>query len=194
MTMTILLILQVLMAIALIALILVQRGRGADTGAAFGSGASSTVFGARGSASFLSRSTSILAILFFSNCFVLSYFAGKTTQPKSVMEQAAGSGTALEEALKKAVDDATKNAQTSQPAPTSNSEVPSAPTSGGSSEVPTAPSTNSGSEAPAAPATSSSSSEVPSAPASSATEAPAVNADASPAAPPASPAPTAPAN
>jgi preprotein translocase subunit SecG len=172
----------------------VQRGRGADTGAAFGSGASSTVFGARGSASFLSRSTSILAILFFSNCFVLSYFAGKTTQPKSVMEQAAGSGTALEEALKKAVDDATKKAQTSQPA--SNSEVPSAPSAGGSSEVPTAPSTNAGSEAPVAPATPASSSEVPSAPTTSATEVPAVNADAPPAAtaPPASPAPTAPAN
>jgi preprotein translocase subunit SecG len=133
MTMTILLIVQVLLAIALIALILVQRGRGADTGAAFGSGASTTVFGARGSASFLSRSTSILAICFFSNCFLLSYFAGRTVQPKSVMEQAAGSGTALEEALKKAVNDATEDA--------TKSEVPSVPatpdTVGGSSEVPT---------------------------------------------------------
>jgi len=87
MSMAIMLMVQVLMAIALIALILIQRGRGADTGAAFGSGASTTVFGARGSASFLTRTTSVLAILFFSNCFVLSFLAGKSVKaPTSVMD------------------------------------------------------------------------------------------------------------
>jgi preprotein translocase subunit SecG len=87
MSMTIFLMVQVLLAVALIALILIQRGRGADAGAAFGSGASTTVFGARGSASFLTRTTSILAILFFTNCFVLSYLAGRmVTTPKSIME------------------------------------------------------------------------------------------------------------
>lgn len=149
MTMTILLIVQVLLAIALIALILVQRGRGADTGAAFGSGSSTTVFGARGSASFLSRSTSILAICFFSNCFVLSYFAGRTVQPKSVMEQAAGSGTALEEALKKAVDDASKAAASKSEVPA----VPAAPATGGdTSEVPTIKTEAAPEQAAAAPA------------------------------------------
>lgn len=87
MSTTIMLMVQVLMAIALIALILIQRGRGADTGAAFGSGASTTVFGARGSASFLTRTTAVLAILFFSNCFVLTFMAGKAVKtPTSVMD------------------------------------------------------------------------------------------------------------
>ncbi len=55
----------VLIAIAMIALILMQRGAGADAGSGFGGGASATVFGARGSANFLSRSTAVLAGLFF---------------------------------------------------------------------------------------------------------------------------------
>lgn len=84
---TILLVLQVLLAAALIALILIQQGRGADTGASFGSGASTTVFGARGSASFLSRTTAVLAILFFSNSFLLAYLSTRTVQTKSLMEQ-----------------------------------------------------------------------------------------------------------
>lgn len=58
-------VLYVLIAIAMVALILLQRGAGATAGAAFGAGASGTVFGARGSASFLSRSTAVLAALFF---------------------------------------------------------------------------------------------------------------------------------
>ncbi|MCG3200474.1 MAG: hypothetical protein NFCOHLIN_00329 [Gammaproteobacteria bacterium] len=102
MSMTILLIVQILLAISMIALILIQRGRGADAGAAFGSGASSTVFGARGAASFLTRTTAILAILFFTNCFALSYLAGKTTQGKESVMRRAESATVLEEAVKKA--------------------------------------------------------------------------------------------
>jgi preprotein translocase subunit SecG len=85
--MTVLLVLQVLISAAMIALILIQRGRGAEAGAAFGSGASSTVFGARGSASFLTRTTAILAILFFTNCFMLSYLGGKHAPAKSLMER-----------------------------------------------------------------------------------------------------------
>ena len=78
--------LHILIALTLIGLILLQHGKGADVGAAFGSGASSTIFGARGSASFLSRATAILAFLFFSNCFFLGYLAS-TTQQKSLMER-----------------------------------------------------------------------------------------------------------
>jgi preprotein translocase subunit SecG len=78
--------LHILIALTLIGLILLQHGKGADVGAAFGSGASSTVFGARGSASFLSRATAVLAFLFFSNCFFLGYLASHTGQ-KSLMER-----------------------------------------------------------------------------------------------------------
>jgi preprotein translocase subunit SecG len=130
--MTLLLILQVLLAVSLIALILLQRGRGADTGAAFGSGASTTVFGARGSASFLSRTTAVLAICFFSNCFVLSYLSSRVQAPKSVMEQLGGASPALEEALKKAVEKAAAAVP-----PPAKSETPSVPDKAASSEVPT---------------------------------------------------------
>ena len=62
---TVILIIHVLLAVALIVLILVQHGKGADAGAAFGSGASSTVFGARGSATFLTKLTTGIALIFF---------------------------------------------------------------------------------------------------------------------------------
>ena len=83
---TVLLVLHVIVAIALITFILLQQGRGATAGAAFGSGASSTVFGARGSASFLSRTTSILAIVFFSNCLALAFLGGQRQGPQSVLD------------------------------------------------------------------------------------------------------------
>ncbi|MGD8743269.1 MAG: preprotein translocase subunit SecG [Granulosicoccaceae bacterium] len=67
----VLLVIHVFIAGGLIGLILIQHGKGADAGAAFGSGASSTVFGSRGSASFLTRLTGILATLFFISSFVL---------------------------------------------------------------------------------------------------------------------------
>ncbi|MGE0385454.1 MAG: preprotein translocase subunit SecG [Gammaproteobacteria bacterium] len=82
----ILLVVHVLVAFALIGIILVQHGRGADTGAAFGSGASTTVFGARGSATFLSRVTAILAIVFFSNSLFLGYLATQRVEVQSLME------------------------------------------------------------------------------------------------------------
>ncbi len=67
-----LLILQVLLGLAIIGLVLLQRGKGADMGAAFGAGASGTVFGARGGGSFLTRTTGILAFGFFANSVLLS--------------------------------------------------------------------------------------------------------------------------
>ena len=69
---TALMIVQVLLALAIIGLVLLQQGKGADMGAAFGAGASGTVFGARGSGSFFSRATAILAALFFMNSILLS--------------------------------------------------------------------------------------------------------------------------
>ena len=76
----------VLLAAGLIGLVLVQQGKGANAGAAFGSGASGTVFGSRGSASFLTRATAILAALFFINSIVLAYLASHRPVETSVME------------------------------------------------------------------------------------------------------------
>ena len=78
---SILLVIQVLLSISLIVLILLQHGKGADAGAAFGSGASATVFGARGSGNFLTRATTIIAILFFIVCMGLAYIATNREAP-----------------------------------------------------------------------------------------------------------------
>ena len=82
----ILLVLQVLLSISLITLVLLQHGKGADAGAAFGSGASATVFGAKGSGNFLTKATSIVAMLFFVTCLGLAYLASNREGPSSVME------------------------------------------------------------------------------------------------------------
>lgn len=86
---TILMVVQVLVALSLIGLILVQHGKGADAGAAFGSGASGTVFGAQGSANFLSHATAGLAVVFFAVSLALAYLVGGDTEPtgQSVTEQ-----------------------------------------------------------------------------------------------------------
>src|SRR3990172_2199696 len=150
MSMTILLIVQILLALALIALILIQRGRGADTGAAFGSGASTTVFGARGSASFLTRATSILAILFFANCFVLSYFAGRTVEQKSLMEEISTTGAVGKDAGKAEETSTKVESEVPSPAGTGTGEVP-AVNADASSEVPTVGSAPAPVESPSAP-------------------------------------------
>jgi preprotein translocase subunit SecG len=72
-----LLIVHILIAVSIIGLVLIQQGRGADAGAGFGGGASGTLFGARGAASFLSRTTAILALLFFTSSLVLAYLSDK---------------------------------------------------------------------------------------------------------------------
>jgi len=87
------LVFHVLIALFLIGLILVQHGKGADAGAAFGSGASSTVFGARGSASFLSKTTAILALCFFSTSFWLDYLSASTVEKPSLIQNAADTGS-----------------------------------------------------------------------------------------------------
>ena len=84
---SILLIVHIIMALSLIGLILIQHGKGADAGAAFGSGASSTVFGSSGSTSFLTRATGILAFIFFANSFFLSYLSTTGVQKESLMEK-----------------------------------------------------------------------------------------------------------
>ncbi len=71
---TVVLALQILSALAMIGLILVQHGKGADMGAAFGGGSSGSLFGASGSANFLSRTTAVLATVFFVTTLALAYF------------------------------------------------------------------------------------------------------------------------
>ncbi|MGQ0585979.1 MAG: preprotein translocase subunit SecG [Gammaproteobacteria bacterium] len=89
---TILVVVQVLSAAALIGLVLLQHGKGADAGAAFGSGASGTVFGARGSANFLSRATAACAVVFFVASLSLAYVVQGRKAPDSLMDRAAPQG------------------------------------------------------------------------------------------------------
>ncbi len=84
------LIVHTLIALLIIVLVLLQRGKGADAGAAFGAGASGTVFGARGSGSFFSRMTAICATAFFVTSLTLAYLSSqRTAAPGSMMENAA---------------------------------------------------------------------------------------------------------
>ena len=78
-----------LIAIALIGFILMQHGKGADMGAAFGSGASGSLFGAAGSANFLSRTTAILATVFFLSSLGLTYLATNHEAARDLMQQGA---------------------------------------------------------------------------------------------------------
>ena len=88
---TIVLAVQILTALGMIGLILLQHGKGADMGAAFGSGASGSLFGATGSANFLSRTTAVLAAVFFVCTLALAYFSHsvRPTDSGSVLERAA---------------------------------------------------------------------------------------------------------
>jgi preprotein translocase subunit SecG len=87
----------VFLAVAIIALVLLQRGKGADAGAAFGAGASGTVFGSRGTTSFLSRTTAVLATMFFLTSLGLAYLAGQRTEPGSILERAPVTAPAADE-------------------------------------------------------------------------------------------------
>jgi preprotein translocase subunit SecG len=85
----VLIVLHVLMALAIIGLVLLQHGKGADMGSGFGGGASGSLFGATGSANFLSRTTAVLAAIFFVSSLALAYFA--TQRPReagSVVDRA----------------------------------------------------------------------------------------------------------
>jgi preprotein translocase subunit SecG len=83
---SVLLILHIVVAVALASLVLIQHGKGADAGAAFGSGASATVFGASGSANFLTRASAILAAVFFITSLSLAYFSVREPQKSSVTQ------------------------------------------------------------------------------------------------------------
>jgi len=109
-----LLVVQVICAIALITFILIQHGKGADAGAAFGSGASATVFGAAGSGNFMTRTTTALAFVFLLNSLVLAWMAKQQSleagrlnivEP-TLIEQPADADTALADEPPAATPDA----------------------------------------------------------------------------------------
>ncbi|HJM09186.1 MAG TPA: preprotein translocase subunit SecG [Gammaproteobacteria bacterium] len=77
----------VITAIVIVVLILLQKGKGADMGSAFGAGASGTLFGAKGSANFLSRTTAVLASVFFITSLTLAYLNKGTVVSDSVLDQ-----------------------------------------------------------------------------------------------------------
>ena len=111
---TLLIVVQVISAISIIVLVLLQHGKGADMGAAFGSGASGSLFGATGSANFLSRTTGILAAVFFLTSLGLAYMA--SSKPKT-------SGSLMQESV--------QSQPVSQPA-SAAAETPAVPADAGS--------------------------------------------------------------
>ena len=137
-----LLILHLLVAVAICGFVLLQHGKGADMGAAFGSGSSGSLFGAAGSANFLSRTTAILAAIFFASSLGLTWFATTRTAPSGVMQKGI-----MEKMVPKTSD-----------VPSAPGAAPGAP----SNAVPAAPPATDAAKAPAPPAPEGSkSSEVP---------------------------------
>lgn len=105
----------VLLAVVLVVLVLLQHGKGADMGAAFGSGSAGSLFGASGSASFLSRATGFVAAMFFATSMSLTYLSVNQTESSksgmSVMDQAEESENASEVGTeKKSIPDRNQNA------------------------------------------------------------------------------------
>jgi len=132
---TIILAVQMLSAISMIGLILVQHGKGADMGAAFGSGSSGSLFGASGSANFLSRTTAVLATVFFICTLALAYFGNlRTPTSGSVLERAQQSAPAAVPAAP-AASGAGQIPGTSV-APAAQTSVPAAPAASGAAQIP----------------------------------------------------------
>ncbi len=108
---SILLIVHILVAISIIGLVLIQHGKGADAGAAFGAGAaggaSGSVFGAQGSGNFLSRSTGVLATVFFLTSLSLGYMSQSADKPQSLMEDPVIQEQASESAPQQGADQPT---------------------------------------------------------------------------------------
>ena len=120
-------VIQVFSAFAIIGLVLLQRGKGAEAGAGFGAGASGTVFGARGASTALSRATAIFAAVFMINSLLLAYTGTKQSeaQPRSILEEAADSTPKTPAGAAKTPPPGTVPAPV--PAPTPSPVAPAAP-------------------------------------------------------------------
>ncbi len=92
----------ILLALMIIGLVLMQRGKGAEAGAGFGSGASGTVFGARGTATLFSKLTAVFAAMFFATSLWLAYLGTRSaSEPSTVLERAAQAATSPAAPVKK---------------------------------------------------------------------------------------------
>lgn len=123
---TLLLALQVLCAVSLIGFILIQHGKGADAGAAFGSGASTTVFGAAGSGNFLTKTTTALAVVFLLNSLALAWIAKERSLEARQVSFAIDAETPVSEEAGAAPDEAGL-APAVDAAPAPESDVPVLP-------------------------------------------------------------------
>ena len=123
----VLLIVQVVISVSIIGLVLIQHGKGADAGAAFGSGASGTVFGSRGSGSFLSRSTAILATLFFANSLALAWIVAHKPETTSLVDGIVAAPAVTQEAKPTTVTDkGTEAVEAAKPEGTTETTPPAA--------------------------------------------------------------------
>ncbi len=132
---SIIVIVHVIVAIAIVGLVLLQQGKGADAGAAFGSGSSNTVFGSAGSGNFLTRSTSIAATIFFITSLSLAIFARQNTGLGAVEGMPIVNPTLLEQTAAPVTD--IPQVEASQAPASDASDLPVI-----ADEVPVAPATN----------------------------------------------------
>jgi preprotein translocase subunit SecG len=149
---SIILVVHIMVCIALVLIILLQSGKGADIGAAFGGGSSQTVFGSTGATSFLSKVTVGAAVLFMCTSIILTYFSGKSAQP---VEHSVMSGKTVPQAP------ATPAGPSTAPQPAKTAPATGAPATP-AKEAPATPATPA---APATPAPSTTPAPAPSAPA-----------------------------
>ncbi len=124
---SLLLLVHIGVAVTLCGLVLLQHGKGADMGAAFGSGSSGSVFGASGSANFLSRSTAILAAVFFLSSLGLTYIGSTKSAPKDVMQQGVMSNTPATKAADVPAPGALPGVPATPAAPAPGTTAPAAP-------------------------------------------------------------------
>jgi preprotein translocase subunit SecG len=150
----ILLIVQIIVAVGIIGLVLIQHGKGADAGAAFGGGASGTVFGSRGAGNFLSRSTAVLAFVFFANSMGLAWLIAHRddVSAESVVDTMNSANPAIEQVQDAAPSDVptvpgTEGSTVAPASSQSQNDVPAA----APADIPSAPATE-GVQTDAAPA------------------------------------------
>ena len=135
---TVILALQMLSALVMIGLILVQHGKGADMGAAFGSGSSGSLFGASGSANFLSRTTGILAAVFFACTLLLAYYGNAQPRTSSSVLEGVAVTAPTPGAAASAASGASQIPATTAPATGSaTAPTPPAPAASGAAQIPT---------------------------------------------------------
>lgn len=156
-TLTILLVVQVLSALGIIVLVLLQQGKGADMGSAFGSGSAGSLFGATGAANFLSRTTKWAAVVFFASTLGLAYFSHKNSSPAGAIESGVMQDFPADRSVPQ-VPGSNNGASVPQSTPAKpDASVPSVPAAPGAAQpqpapadVPQAPAAQPSAEKPAA--------------------------------------------